>query len=211
MAYKKRRGNAPKSPWSDATKIQVVTAYLTLGKAPLVEALTGVPRQTIRLWKTQPWWGEMVREVQTEENQEVDARLSKIINKTLDVVDDRLEKGDWILDSRLGQAIRVPVKLRDASATARDLFQQRDKIRNAPVAREREEAQADRLLKLAEQFAEFAKAVRPQKEIEIEGEVIDDAVHEERKEGLQDGVREISLQTVPDKEQVGEELSQSVV
>ena len=208
MTYRKRKGKAPKSPYTDASKIQVVTAFLTLGKVPLVEALTGVPRSTIKLWKTQPWWGEMVKEIQSEENQEVDSRLSKIINKTMDVIDDRLENGEWILDSRQGKAIRVPVKLKDASSTARDLFKQRDAIRNAPVAREKEEAQADRLLKLAEQFAEFAKAIKPpQREKEITGRVIEDAVYEERNERLSDGIQKIPLSTGADQEPVNEELS----
>ena len=176
--YRKRKTNRPQSEWTDQTKVQVVTQYLALGKAPLVEALTGVPRQTIRLWKTKPWWGELVRQIQAEDNQETDAKLTKIIDRSLDIINDRLENGELILNSKTGQAVRLPVKLRDVSVVTRDLFQQRDKIRNAPAEREREEAQADRLLKLAETFAEFAKAVQtkaPRREAEIEGEVIENA------------------------------------
>lgn len=156
-------------------KVQVVTHYLALGKAPLVEALTGIPRQTIRLWKTQPWWGELVRQIQQEENQEVDSKLSKIINKSLDVVNDRLENGEMIYNSRTKELIRVPVKLRDVGTITRDMFQQRDKIRREPELREREEAQADRLLKLAETFAEFAKQVNKTKAPQtVEAEILEE-------------------------------------
>lgn len=193
-------------------KVQVVTHYLALGKAPLVEALTGIPRQTIRLWKTQPWWGELVRQIQQEENQEVDSKLSKIINKSLDVVNDRLENGEMIYNSRTKELIRVPVKLRDVGTITRDMFQQRDKIRREPELREREEAQADRLLKLAETFAEFAKQVNKTKAPQtVEAEIleeINDALHEEREEGLQDGVSEVPGEAEPDQESLGTEPSE---
>ena len=88
-----------------------------------------------------------------------------------------------ILNSKTGEVLRIPVKLRDISRVTVEMLTQRDNIRKAPMEREKEEHQADRLLKLAEQFAEFAKAVgntkSPKREIEIEGEIIEDAVYEE--------------------------------
>lgn len=198
-------------------KVQVVTHYLALGKAPLVEALTGIPRQTIRLWKTQPWWGELVRQIQQEENQEVDSKLSKIINKSLDVVNDRLENGEMIYNSRTKELIRVPVKLRDVGTITRDMFQQRDKIRREPELREREEAQADRLLKLAETFAEFAKNVNGKKAPQtVEAEILEestnevleeitDAVHDQWPEELQKRVPGVPREAGADQESLPEE------
>lgn len=202
MAYKKRKNpKAPHSPWTDQTKVMVVTQYLALGKAPLVEALTGVPRQTIRLWKTQPWWGELVSEIQSEESQERDVKLDKIVNKSLEMINDRLENGDYIYNSKTSEVLRVPVKMRDISRVTVDMIQKQQEIRDKPYIKAGEEANADRLLKLAEQFAQFASAFQ-NKEKQVVGETIEDAIHEERFEGLQNRIPEVPQSLGTDQEQV---------
>ena len=216
MAKLKKGKGGLTSPYKDSVKVQVVTQYLALGKAPLVSALTGVPRQTIRLWKTQPWWGELVREIQAESNQETDGKLTKIIDKSLNIINDRLENGELIYNSKTGETMRLPVKLRDVGHVTRDLFAQRDKIRKEPELREKEEASADRLLKLAETFADFAKTLSKQpKTRTIEAEVLEemeeDALHEERQARLQNGVREVRGETVSDQESLPEEPGESGV
>lgn len=209
MAFKKRMNpKKPKSPWTDQTKVMVVTQYLALGKAPLVEALTGVPRQTIRLWKTQPWWGELVAEIQSEESQERDIKLDKIVNKSLELINDRLENGDVIWDSKLGEACRVPVKLRDISRVTVDMIQKQQEIRDKPYIRNGEEQNTDRLLKLAEQFAQFATAFQKKNEKIIEGEVID-AVHDEREEGYEEGESPLQLTAGTDQEPITTQPSTS--
>lgn len=207
MAFRKRKNpKAPNSPWTDQTKVMVVTQYLALGKAPLVEALTGVPRQTIRLWKTQPWWGELVAEIQSEDSQERDIKLDKIVNKSLDLINDRLDNGDTLYNSKTGEILRIPVKLRDISRVTVDMIQKQQEIRDKPYIRASEEQNADRLLKLAKQFALFAQAFNKKDEKDIEGETIEDAVHEEREEGLQDGIQQIPFSGGSNQEPVDAEL-----
>lgn len=197
---RKRTGNAPKSPWTDAKKVEVVTTYLALGKAPMVEAVTGVPRGTIRQWKLLPWWDELVKQIQSEEDQELDAKLTKLINKSIDGINDRLENGEFVLDSRTGKIKRVPVKLRDVQRVASDFIDKRFVVRDKPRAQAQAEVEADRLIKLAEQFAQFAQAISGKnQEKVIEGEVID-AVHEERETGLQTGGEGVHEPTGSDSE-----------
>jgi len=207
---KRKNPKAPKSPWTDQTKVMVVTQYLALGKAPLVEALTGVPRQTIRLWKTQPWWGELVQEIQSEESQERDNKLTKIIDKSLDLLNDRLENGDTIYNSKTGDILRIPVKMRDISRVTVDMLQRQENIREKPYVKMNEEASSDRLLKLAEQFATFAAAFNQNQEKQVKGETID-ALHDEREAGLQEGEQALQLQTLPNQEQIAAEPGPSSV
>ena len=179
--------------YSDAKKLEVVTTYLALGKVPMVEAVTGIPRSTIRQWKMQPWWTEMVDQIQTDSDQELDAKLAKIIDRSLDAVTDRIENGDFIFDPKSGSIRRSPVKLKDVHRVSVDLIDKRDLIRKRPQEQIEQSATVDILRKLANQFAEWAKIhVAPKGEPKvIEGEVVD-AVYEERKEGLQDGVQQVS-------------------
>ena len=179
-----RSKSNPQGFWSDRKKIEVVTTYLALGKAPMVEAVTGVPQQTIRIWKMQPLWKELEEEIRREENLELDSRLGKIVDKSLEVVMDRLENGDFTLNSKTGKVSRIPVKLRDATMASNALIDKRQLIRKNPIEKAQHQQQfEDRLLKLAEQFAEFAIGKKKNEKV-IEGEVID-AIPNQWEEGLQ--------------------------
>ena len=143
--------------WPEAKHVEVVASYLVLGKATLVEAVTGVPAGTILQWKTQPWWQELVDQIQTEEDQELDTKLSSRINKVLALVEDRLENGDWILDSKTGTIIRKPVSLKDSWKTGKEMIDVRQMMRDRPKDRVDKEAVSDILKNLAVEFASMAR------------------------------------------------------
>lgn len=143
--------------WSDAKRAEVVASYLILAKAPLVEAVTGVPAGTIRQWKTQPWWKELVEQIQTEDSQELDTKLSTRINKVLEVVQDRLDKGDFFYDSYAKEFIRKPVSLKDTWKTGKEMIDVRQMIRKEKPEQVNQEAVADILKNLAKEFASMAK------------------------------------------------------
>lgn len=186
-------------PYSDAKKIEVVTTWLALGKIPMVEAVTGVSRDTIRQWRLQPWWHEIANEIQTETNQELDAKLSKIIDRSLDAINERIEGGEFILDPKTGSVKRVPVRLRDVSSVAVNLLDKRDLLRERPEKQKQAELQTDILTKLAGQFADWVK-VNLKKEVS-------DAVHDQRAPGLQEGVQPLPQPVETEKEPGGEKQS----
>ena len=135
-----------------------------------------------------PWWQEMVSMIQTESDQELDAKLQKRIDKALDVVMDRLENGDFQLNQRTGEITRMPVKLRDAGKVVTDLFDKRSLIRkNLNKPEVNAEAVADVLAKLASQFAEFANYKKTR-------------IIEHNDTGLQIRIPELPRQTETDQE-----------
>lgn len=154
MAKKTKSGYA----YTDKTKIEVVTTYLALGSAPLTEAVTGVPRDTIRHWKLSSWWKDIERELRDAENIELSAKLKKIVDKSLEVVADRLEDGDHMFDNRTGKIIRVPLKARDALKAIDSMFDKRQVLLDKPTKIVEQRTVEDRLNKLAEEFSRFAKA-----------------------------------------------------
>lgn len=174
--------------WSDSDKVKAVTTYLAVGKLPLVEVVTGVPRSTLKQWRLQPWWKELEEEIRREDEYELDAKLSKLIDKSLDAVAERIENGEFRI-SKTGQIQRVPVSLKDVHRVAVDLVDKRNLIRGKPTSRVEKSETVDTLQKLAAQFAEWVKvSMKPEPKI-IEGEVL--AVHEEREAGLQDRVQQV--------------------
>ncbi len=179
---------------------------MSSGSLPIASATTGVPLETIRTWRRMPWWKEIEQQIKDEDNQELDAKFSKIIRKTLDTLEDRIDNGNFQLDPKTGRVLRIPVNLRDTHRVMSDLVDKRKVIRNEPITTNSAEGVNDRLVKLASQFAEFAlgkkdtemKQVGPIYEGDwSEGD--NDALHEERETGLQ--TREQAVQQQPGTEE----------
>ena len=123
--------------YSPKQRLEVVTAYLMLGKGSLVAAATGVPEETIHRWKAQDWFKTMVADVRSQSNVEVSGRLRMVIDKSVNVINDRLEHGDFQYDSKRGTFVRKPIGAKvagDILAKAIDKQVLLDKIESAPTA-----------------------------------------------------------------------------
>ena len=123
---------------------------------------------------------------------------------------DRIEKGDHIYDPRTGAIRQIPAKLRDVNNAFNSIMSNRQLIRKQPTKIVEQQNTAVQLANLANQFAAFVsgKPVKDNlKEVTlefIEGETVeqdddgtyrvidnsigeDDALHDQRQEGLQEG------------------------
>ena len=170
---------------SDNKKIEACTAYLVLGKAPLVEQITGVPSGTIRRWKSEPWWEDLVAQIQAEDDQELDGKLAKRINKALDIVDDRLSSGDFMFDPKSGRFKRRPVALKDTWKVTKEMVDLRQHLRKNTTKHVAAEAAGDILKNLASEFAQMARKRLTEKVIDAEE--------------LQERIPEIPRETNPDQ------------
>ena len=200
--------------WSQEARIQAVSQYLVLGNMALVSACTKIPHQLLRAWKQQPWWAETEAQIRATENLQMDNKLSKIVDRSLDAVLDRVENGEFVYNQKTGAIIRRSVSMKDAAKVATDLITKRELLRGN--ATERKEAVqipvADQLKALA---LEFAKWQQPTKELEtvdvIATELVDVvensdyAIHEEREEGLPTGKALGEDDTSPEGEGTGRE------
>lgn len=144
--------------WSDKQKLEAVTTYLMLGgNLRLTSHTLKIPDQTLYQWKKSDWWNKLVSEVKQEERLTVSSRLKNVMEKSWDVVSDRLQHGDWIYDQKAGELRRKPVSLRDAAKVANDtalLRERMDMNENFTVAADQIE---DKLTKLAKAFSDLSK------------------------------------------------------
>jgi hypothetical protein len=184
---------------SEAKRVEAVTTYLVLGKATLVGAALGIPEGTIRQWRTQPWWKELEMQIQTESDQELDHKLAKRIDKALELVNDRLDNGDFQYDPKTGQFVRRPVGARDGWKIASEMIDKRWILRKQPKEQSSQEAVGDILKNLASEFAEMAK--RKLTERVINGSAV------EIKEELPVGVPELPRETGTNSEPIRAEPS----
>lgn len=188
--------------WPEKKKLEVVTTYLVLGKASLVAASTGVPEGTVRRWMIEPWWKEMVDQVRQDSDQELDSKLEQRLSKVLDLVQDRLDNGDFMFDPKSGEFIRRPVALKDGWKVGREMFDVRMILRKQKPEQVSQEGVADILKGLATEFAQMARnKVKEKVNGQVEStqnpaktEVLVDG------EKLQERVPELSGEARPDQE-----------
>ena len=177
----------PNTTWSQEARIAAVSQYLVLGNMALVSSVTKIPHQLLRAWKGQPWWAEVESQIRATENLQMDGKLTKIVDKSLDAVMDRLENGEFVYNQKTGQVIRKQVNMKDAAKVTVDMITKRELLRGNATARTEttQTSVEDQLKALA---LEFAKWQNPQPKVEtldVETvEIIDNALYDERETQL---------------------------
>ena len=163
--------------WSEKKKYEACCLWSSGMKMSQVSVETGVPYETIKQWRASTWWADIHKELQSEDKQQLDARLTKILDKTLDSILDRLENGEFVYDQKTGSLKRSPVKLRDATVAMNTVMDKRQIIRREPTKIVESESTNQQLANLAKQFQEFVtgkKQEEKDKPLYIEGETLQD-------------------------------------
>lgn len=148
--------------WKEAKKVEVVTTYLSTGNLAETGRLSGVPIKTLEQWKTSDWWKEMEKQIRSDEDQQLDAKLTKIIDKTLEKLVDSIENGEHVYDQRTGQIKRMPAKMRDLNNAFNTILDKRQLIRKQPTKIVEQTTTANQLQNLADQFAKFVQKTLPE-------------------------------------------------
>jgi hypothetical protein len=153
--------------YSDVQKIEAVTAYLMLGgNIGLTSHTTHIPHATLYEWTKSEWWNTLVSEVRKEEKLQLSSRLKKIVEAGWTVAEDRLERGDWILNNKTGEIMRKPVSLRDASKVAVDAANLRQNLDLGEGFITQADAIEDKLAKLALAFTNLSKGITNNQSVE---------------------------------------------
>jgi hypothetical protein len=159
MSRRKRKVPGTAAHWSDKQRIELVTTWLATGNLALSAATLGIPEVTARKWKASPWFKQMVTDFRQEESISLDAKLSKVVSKSVEQLLDRVEGGDYQYDQKTGQLVRKPISARDASKITSEMLDRRDILQGKKEQQvDSTRKVEDRLLKLAEEFSRFAKS-----------------------------------------------------
>lgn len=152
------------------TKLHAVTSYMVTGSFKEASKFSAVPEGTIKHWrKTSEWWPAVSRYVQQARQEELDVQLSGVIHKTIHVIADRLEDGDYKYNAKLDKIVRVPVQAKDAASIADKAISNRNLLRGDATSRTDTSSLAEKIQELKTQFQSFA--VKEEKT--IEGEIIE--------------------------------------
>lgn len=181
--------------WSWEKKVAVATKYNQLGNMRLVSELEEVPYDTLLQWKQSEWWPTMMAELKKAKQLTTNNKLGDIVDRSLVIIKDRLEEGDQVWNAKTCELIRVPISLKDATKVANDLLDKQIKMEEmiARIDVQKESVQ-DTLKLLATEFTKWANKAKKQDAIDVEFKEINNAIHEEREEGLQEGSSSVHLE-----------------
>ncbi len=139
---------------SDDTKVDVVKTYLALGgNLTLTANVTEISRDTLKVWKASNWWKTIVEELQKQEKLELSAKTKRILEKTMEVLADRVINGDFIYDQKMGRLVRKPICAATAHKISVDLIDRTQLLDKATEEKD-DETSTDltRLADLAKRF-----------------------------------------------------------
>jgi len=157
--------------WSNEERIEAVKSYLILGRITLVAATLGIPEITLRKWKAQDWWKEAEEEYRNSSKIEVSGKLSRIVNKTMEALEDRVANGDFFFNPVQKTWERKPVGANILHKITSDLIDKQIVLeKETTKEKTSDEGINSRLDKLRDEMIKFAKARKP---VIVEGEIID--------------------------------------
>jgi len=198
--------------YSTKQKYEVVVLYKMIGNLTTVAKHKGIPVQTLHEWHTQDWWFEIEEEIRKESKSKIGKNLQNIVDKAFEEVQDRLEHGDWLYDQKQGKMIRKPVGAHTANQILNDGLNKTffiEKLQKEEKQEEKQEEMHERLLKLSKEFEKYTKAREIVAEATIEIGDAANALHDERKAGLQEGEPPLQIETGADSSKGSSEQSTS--
>jgi transposase-like protein len=163
---------APSSAqYSSALKHKAIKMYMENGNLSMTARLLDVDFNTMQHWRYRTaWWPELQKRFQEEADRKLAAKMDKLVAKAVDKMEDRIESGDHILDSKTGEVIQVPLKAKDLTTSIKVLSERTDvlvgRANRDSIAKE---LMSDKLAKLAKEFEKFNRTMQ---EKVIEGELV---------------------------------------
>ena len=147
------------SKYTAEEKMQAVVAYITTGTSKQAAKYCVVPPNTIRYWKASAtWWPEAVAYARQMKQEELDARMTRVIDLAVGEVEDRLINGDEVVRQG-GEIVRKKMGGKEAATTAAILFDKRALIRGEPTSRTERVSVDDQLNQLKDSFEKFSQEI----------------------------------------------------
>lgn len=197
-----------KYPWS--VKTEVVTRYMSVGNMRLISEVMNIPYNTLVDWKKEPWWADLVEEVRKAKRSKTNNKITRIIEDSLELIEDRLANGDFILNNKTGQIERKPVPLRDVANVTNQLLTRQLQLEElSDKMEQRSETVQETLKLLAKEFSKWQRIQNKSNSTTVEVKENNLALHDQWETRLQEGSGEVYEQTFGSEEEGGAEQSSS--
>lgn len=141
--------------FTDKEKLNAVCTYALTNNARRTAEITKIPEGTIRSWKTTDWWQEAMSRVHREEDESIATDLTNMVNKAVGHINDRLDNGDYIYDTKRGEIRRKPMGAKDLAIVTAIAIDKKQLLRGKATSRVENVSSDDILKKLGEEFRRF--------------------------------------------------------
>jgi hypothetical protein len=157
-----------------AKKQAFAIAYFEHGNVAKAAAIAGVHYNTGNRWKGMKWFEQATKDLKKAKDRLLDGKITKILDKALERLEDRIENGDTKAFANKDGVImkQVPVSARDLAVVTGVLFDKRAAIRKEPDSDDSASSALDRI---AEKLREYARAENPAAPVK---DITDVEVHE---------------------------------
>ena len=123
-------GKANANGWrSEKDRIRAATVYAVTGSSQQTSEIVGIPAGTIRQWKTQEWWPRIIDRIRQEKDDELDVKFTQIVDNTVKQINDRIEKGDYVYNTKTGEILRKPMGGKDLGVVTSIFVDKRELLR----------------------------------------------------------------------------------
>ncbi len=110
------------------TKVKAALAYVLYGSIGQAAKAVGIPKTSVANWLHTPEWNALVRSIRVEHEAELDANLSCILREALELLLDRVERGNPIVD-KTGKVVRYqPLSAMEALAILNTVSKMKDRL-----------------------------------------------------------------------------------
>jgi hypothetical protein len=159
------------SDWTKDDVIKYAKCYLVHGNMRKAAEEVKLGQHVVRRWMAKDWFPILLEEIKYMKNIALDGQYTRLVNKALQAVADRLENGDEVVVGK--ELVRRKVSARDAALISAIMFDKRQILRGDPTQIQQNNFNIDdRLADLTTAFETIAKKAN---EKVIEGEVERDA------------------------------------
>ncbi|GAF76898.1 unnamed protein product [marine sediment metagenome] len=161
--------------------------------------LTGVAYSTLSGWRSKEWYSRAIELIQKRLDDQLDGKMTSILNKGIAKLEQRLDVGDGVLQKD-GTMAYKPVTAKDAAIITSIFFDKRNLLRNKPTSISTKVSTDERLNSLANKFKDIASETIDITEYEeiTEGEVVDEQSTEFLDQQERNNEQRLEAQTTTD-------------
>lgn len=155
------------SKYTTDQKREMVYAFCTTGNLKKAAEICNVSYYDLKYFRQEaPWFAELVKEYKKERQDELDARMSEIIELGIGSVLDRIANGDTIINHKTGKMEKRPLSALDTARIVALFFDKRAMMRGDPTTRTEKVSTEATLKVIMDRMEQVASKINLEKKVE---------------------------------------------
>lgn len=143
---------------AEETLLNIAKAYYFNPDWKTVALMTGHTADFLLTFSKTLKFHDLLAKIRQDLDAKEQADETKIVETALTEIQDRLNHGDDILDSKTGKVVKIKPKAKELASILKTVHNIRQTTRGEANSRSESVSQADKLNKIAEQFMKFSAA-----------------------------------------------------